>query len=314
MAIPKNQVTIQEADDDDGGGLYLAKRDPSTLSDDTSKKRATPEKRYCNVLTQDEMKNDVGKGKEKVVVKSNSDSGNDWMLEESDNDHSDYSNKSFDYLSVGEEKLIQLITGQSNRIKTRQTLIPDMIGFASEGEDSNLQDPFVGVEEREDIYLTNDERTHWRMKILKIKPQRPGLGHFGREAVKNGFSECFKSILVSMRNKPLLTMLEAVRVMVLKRLNTMRKISATWTNDICPSIKKRIDLMKNESRHQRVLKDSLSAKPQVEDYLKTYSSVRMDISFRLLDHLFRLRWESDSDFSTEYSDSDVRIRFRFRAS
>ncbi|GKC75943.1 multidrug resistance-associated protein 5, partial [Tanacetum coccineum] len=43
-------------------------------------------------------------------------------------------------------------------------------------------------------------------------------------------------------------MLEAMRVMVLKRLNTMRKFFATWTNDICPSIKKRIDLMKNEAR------------------------------------------------------------------
>ncbi|GKB01841.1 retrovirus-related pol polyprotein from transposon TNT 1-94 [Tanacetum coccineum] len=207
---------------------------------------------------------DVGKGKEKVVVKSDSDSGNDWMLKESDNDHIDYSNKFFDYLSVGEEKLIQLITGQSNRIKTRQTLIPDMIGFASEGEDFNLQDPFVGVEERGDIYPTNDESTHWRMKIPKIKPQRPGLGQFGREAVENGFSECFK-----------LTMLEAMRVIVLERLNTMRKISVTWTNDICPSIKKRIDLMKNEARRIQV-KDIVK---EVEDYLKTYSSARMDISW-----------------------------------
>nr|GEY31448.1 multidrug resistance-associated protein 5 [Tanacetum cinerariifolium] len=50
-----------------------------------------------------------------------------------------------------------------------------------------------------------------------------------------------------MRNKPLLTMLEAIRVIMIEGMNTMRKIFATWTDDICLSILKRIDLMKNHT-------------------------------------------------------------------
>ncbi|GKB55080.1 hypothetical protein Tco_0905833, partial [Tanacetum coccineum] len=34
---------------------YLADPDPSKVSDETSKKKATPHKRYCNVFTEEEM-------------------------------------------------------------------------------------------------------------------------------------------------------------------------------------------------------------------------------------------------------------------
>nr|GEV09260.1 hypothetical protein [Tanacetum cinerariifolium] len=37
-----------------------------------------------------------------------------------------------------------------------------------DGEDSNLQDPFVGVKETKDTYPTHDQSTHWRMKTLKL--------------------------------------------------------------------------------------------------------------------------------------------------
>lgn len=55
-------------------------------------------------------------------------------------------------------------------------------------------------------------------------------------------------MLVTVRDKPILTMLEAIRVIVLERMNTMRKISAKWTDDICPSIKKRVDVLKDDVR------------------------------------------------------------------
>ncbi|GJS47577.1 multidrug resistance-associated protein 5 [Tanacetum coccineum] len=47
----------------------------------------------------------------------------------------------------------------------------------------------------------------------------------GCEAIENGFSECFNSVIVNVRHKPLLTMLEAIRVIVLERMNKMREIS-----------------------------------------------------------------------------------------
>ncbi|GJS60389.1 inorganic pyrophosphatase 2-like protein [Tanacetum coccineum] len=44
------------------------------------------------------------------------------------------------------------------------------------------------------------------------------------EAVENGFGKCFNVVLLRVRNKPLITMLEAVRVIVMERMNTMRRM------------------------------------------------------------------------------------------
>ncbi|GJT45975.1 multidrug resistance-associated protein 5 [Tanacetum coccineum] len=50
----------------------------------------------------------------------------------------------------------------------------------------------------------------------------------GCEAIENGFSDCFNSVIVNVRHKPLLTMLEAIRVIVLERMNKLREISRKW--------------------------------------------------------------------------------------
>ncbi|GKC71413.1 multidrug resistance-associated protein 5 [Tanacetum coccineum] len=50
----------------------------------------------------------------------------------------------------------------------------------------------------------------------------------GCEAIENGFSECFNSVIFNVRHKPLLTMLEAIRVIVFERMNKMREISRKW--------------------------------------------------------------------------------------
>ncbi|GJT88812.1 hypothetical protein Tco_1070529 [Tanacetum coccineum] len=50
----------------------------------------------------------------------------------------------------------------------------------------------------------------------------------GCEEIENGFSECFNSVIVNVRHKPLLTMMEAIRVIVLERMNKMREISKNW--------------------------------------------------------------------------------------
>nr|GEY33382.1 hypothetical protein [Tanacetum cinerariifolium] len=50
----------------------------------------------------------------------------------------------------------------------------------------------------------------------------------GCEAMENCFSECFNIVIVNVRHKPLLTMLEAIGVIVLERVNKMREISRKW--------------------------------------------------------------------------------------
>ncbi|GKB43840.1 hypothetical protein Tco_0888782, partial [Tanacetum coccineum] len=49
----------------------------------------------------------------------------------------------------------------------------------------------------------------------------------GWKAIENGFSECFNTVIVNVRHKPL-TMIEAIRVLVLERMNKMRKINRKW--------------------------------------------------------------------------------------
>ena len=66
------------------------------------------------------------------------------------------------------------------------------------------------------------------------------------EAVENGFSECFNSVLVCVRDKPIITMLDSIRVIVLERMNTMME---KWTGDICPKIQNILELSKDTQRY-----------------------------------------------------------------
>ena len=66
--------------------------------------------------------------------------------------------------------------------------------------------------------------------------------------MENGFSECFNAVLLQVRDKPLITMLESMRVIVMERMNIMRKMCDKWTDDICPNIQKRLELLKDQIR------------------------------------------------------------------
>ena len=72
--------------------------------------------------------------------------------------------------------------------------------------------------------------------------------HRGCETVENGFSECFNAVIVKVRNKPIITMLEAIRVIMMERMHKMRRICDTWVDDICPSYRKKLELAKLQQR------------------------------------------------------------------
>ncbi|GJT45857.1 pentatricopeptide repeat-containing protein [Tanacetum coccineum] len=76
--------------------------------------------------------------------------------------------------------------------------------------------------------------------------------------VENGFSECFNSVLLRVRNKPLITMLEAMRVIVPERMNTMRKLLESWNEDIRPNIQKRLEVTKDQHRFWHVIPTSVN--------------------------------------------------------
>ncbi|GKA53522.1 hypothetical protein Tco_0746837 [Tanacetum coccineum] len=70
----------------------------------------------------------------------------------------------------------------------------------------------------------------------------------GCEAIKNRLSECFNSVIVNVRHKPLLTVLEDIRVIVLERMNKVSEISRKWNPGVCPNIKKRLESLKEQQR------------------------------------------------------------------
>ncbi|GJZ42976.1 pentatricopeptide repeat-containing protein [Tanacetum coccineum] len=94
-------------------------------------------------------------------------------------------------------------------------------------------------------YLIDKEPKTWSRAFFQL--------NMDCEAVENGFSECFNVVLLRVRNKPLLTMFEAIRVIVMERMNTMRKISERWVDNICPTVRRRLAWSKDQQRFWHVI-------------------------------------------------------------
>nr|GEW94700.1 pentatricopeptide repeat-containing protein [Tanacetum cinerariifolium] len=92
----------------------------------------------------------------------------------------------------------------------------------------------------------------WAVVNVENKDNWSWIGN-NCEAIANGFSECFNSVLLLVRNKPLITMLESMRVIVIERLNTMRQIFEKWTGDIFLNIQKTLELNKDKHRFWHVI-------------------------------------------------------------
>nr|KAJ0198726.1 hypothetical protein LSAT_V11C600327810 [Lactuca sativa] len=55
------------------------------------------------------------------------------------------------------------------------------------------------------------------------------------EAVENGIAECFNAIIVDARKKPLLTMLEEIRLYMMERAFNLKQEAENWVGEVCPS-------------------------------------------------------------------------------
>lgn len=67
-------------------------------------------------------------------------------------------------------------------------------------------------------------------------------------AVENGISESFNSCIVNARGKVMITMLEEIRVYVMQRLFLMKKEAMGLNDDICPSVRKQLELFNRSQR------------------------------------------------------------------
>ncbi|KAL7608103.1 hypothetical protein Lser_V15G11245 [Lactuca serriola] len=79
-----------------------------------------------------------------------------------------------------------------------------------------------------------------------------------RFTVENGFSESFNAVIVDARKKPIITMLEEIRLYMMDIVYTMKLKGQQWGNHICLEIRDKVNLLKKAQRHYQVLPTGLN--------------------------------------------------------
>ncbi|GKB56351.1 hypothetical protein Tco_0912537, partial [Tanacetum coccineum] len=80
-------------------------------------------------------------------------------------------------------------------------------------------------------------------------------------AFENGISESFNGKIVTARGKPIITMLEDIRVYVMQRHWTISKKASELEDTICPSIRKKNEILKKKMRSWQMWKASPNTPP-----------------------------------------------------
>nr|GEU67868.1 pentatricopeptide repeat-containing protein [Tanacetum cinerariifolium] len=175
---------------------------------------------------------------------------------------SDYSDRSVDYLSDGDESEsedLDLPTGNGLTLMSDQhkgliKAVKDVMPYADHRQCARhiyegFRKQFSGVQFRGLFWAASKDSYPELFKKIMDKIKRANLNShqhlikkdpktwskaFFRtdsncEVVENGFNECFNYVLLRVRNKPLITMLEAMRVIMLEQMNTFRQLMEAWT-------------------------------------------------------------------------------------
>ncbi|KAL4586511.1 hypothetical protein LXL04_011147 [Taraxacum kok-saghyz] len=77
-------------------------------------------------------------------------------------------------------------------------------------------------------------------------------GGYACETVENGISECFNSIIIDARRKPLITMLEEIRIYVMDRIAHMNEKALKWKTNVCPAVLKKMKIFGKYMRYSYV--------------------------------------------------------------
>ncbi|GJZ87367.1 hypothetical protein Tco_0658977 [Tanacetum coccineum] len=96
------------------------------------------------------------------------------------------------------------------------------------------------VNEEAHQYLMEREPKLWCRSFFKV-----GVDC---DAVENGLSESFNSHIRIARRKPILGLFEDIRCYVMQRNATLRKECEKWEDDMCPNIRKVLELHKRIQR------------------------------------------------------------------
>ncbi|GJR64923.1 hypothetical protein Tco_0010988 [Tanacetum coccineum] len=97
-------------------------------------------------------------------------------------------------------------------------------------------------------------------------------------ALKNRISESYKGIL-GPRHKPIITMLEEIRLCIMQRLVAMNKIAFSLEDRITPSIRKRLELLKEKQRYWVVFPSSFQELEVRKDYMHVGTDLDVGVSY-----------------------------------
>ncbi|CAI9265825.1 unnamed protein product [Lactuca saligna] len=78
------------------------------------------------------------------------------------------------------------------------------------------------------------------------------------DAVENGMSESFNVVIVNARKKPIITMLEELRMYMMERVFKKKCKGPGWGNQICPTIREIVNDINKGLRHYQVLPSGLN--------------------------------------------------------
>ena len=88
--------------------------------------------------------------------------------------------------------------------------------------------------------------------LAKIAPAQWTRSHFTPRALTdcliNNLSESFNAMILKSRDKPILAMLEWIRVRLMTRLYTKKEGIQNYAGMLCPSIQDRLEKLKVESK------------------------------------------------------------------
>lgn len=69
------------------------------------------------------------------------------------------------------------------------------------------------------------------------------------EAVENGISDCFNSIIIEARKKPLITILEEIRIYIMDRFAHITEKCNKSKSNVCPNVLKKMNLFGKYMRY-----------------------------------------------------------------
>lgn len=93
--------------------------------------------------------------------------------------------------------------------------------------------------------LQNADPIHWCRAWFKVGSNC--------ESVDNNMSESFNSWIIEARFKPILTMLEDIRILVTRRIQENRSNSERWLMEICPNIIRKVCKIRHRTQYCHVL-------------------------------------------------------------